>query len=645
MSEQICDIEANGLKPTVIHCVVCMDYETEEINAFVPDTRVKECNDELQSYPGLEAVVVSPLVEFKSFAKGVTKWIGHNFIQYDAVHLGRLMGVRIKVRKIVDTLLLSRLQRYSGRTKHSLAAWGDIIPDYTKMPSPDNWDEFTPYMLRYCINDVKLNRRVAQYLKSEGAGWSQESYELERRVQIVLMEMKSNGFALDVPMATALRLKLKLRCNELEIMILRESPRLPKLQRAIGVKGVVTPKYKSDGKVSKIGLRRYGDEYTSVVGKFSAIKWEELDLNSPRRKLQWLAPYWNPTLRTKGYRKLVDSHRDGKISDEIFDYEKRFKWALDDINFATIKDTAPASIKYLGEFAMSKSRVDEIDGWFAALGGDNRVHGSVLSPGAVTHRAGHRSPNVANVPGRDSPYGPECRKCWIAAPGKVLVGTDASGIQMRILAHHLGDPDYIKTVVSGDVHNKHLGYVCSILGYGAEDMPQGEGLPTPRARAKTFIYAYVLGCGIEKTGQIWGVKYSAASAIKKLFPRRVPCLQEYIDELTSFTRQHGYYVGLDGRRIEVKSAHHALSCVLQGDESTIMKKAMVYWRSSLRQANWNYKLVNWVHDEWQTECTVGSADIVGKAQVASIVAAGEYYNFKAPLDGEYKIGTTWQDTH
>lgn len=633
MSEQVCDIETNGLKPDKIHCVVCMDYEDERVNAFVPKGRRHECAAYLKEH-GVDNVMLWDLENFEVFAKGVTKWIGHNFIYFDAVHLGRILGIRIKARTIVDTLLLSRLQKYSGRKRHSLAAWGDIIPGYAKMPSPDSWDVFTPYMLRYCINDVKLNFRVAQYLKSEGARWSQESYELERRVQIILMEMKSNGFALNVPMAEALRLKLKNRCDQLEIMILRESPQLPKLQRTVGTKGVVTPRYNKDRSLSKVGLSRYGSKYTSVVGAFSALKWESLDLNSPRKKLQWLAPHWTPTLRTKGYRKLVDSHRAKKITDEVFDYEKQFKWALDDINFVTIKDTAPPSIKYLGEFSMSKSRVDEIDGWFAALGEDNRVHGTVLSPGAITHRAGHRAPNVANVPGRDSPYGPECRTCWIAPEGKVLVGTDASGIQMRILAHHLGDPDYIQTVVSGDVHTRHLNII--------EDILQEK---KTRAQAKTFIYAYVLGCGIEKTGQIWGVNNSAAGTIKKLFPKRVPGLQDYIDELTSFTKQHGYYKGLDGRHIEVKSAHYALSCVLQGDESTIMKWAMVKWRSWLNRACIEYMLANWVHDEWQTETPPKNADIVGQAQVCSIVSAGKYYNFKAPLDGEYKIGHTWQETH
>ena len=621
MSEQVCDIEANGLKPTVIHCIVCKDWNTGDVTKFTP---VKGDGNK-------------DLSDFNEFAAGVTRWIGHNFLRYDAKVLRKLLGTKIKPSKITDTLLLSRLQKYAGRTRHGLAAWGDIIPGYKKMPSPNSWDTYTPYMLEYCTNDVELNFRVAQYLKLEGANRTNESSKLEHSVNYILDVMEDDGFTLNVQKATDLHQTLHNKANALELDIVPSSPVWPKYPKTVGKLGVITPKYrKLDGKMSKVGLSRYSEDISVVGGPFQAVDWDYFDLNSPRKKLRWLAPWWSPTVRTKGFRKLADARRKKLISKEDYEKEEKFKWALDETNLATIHADAPIALRSLGEYAMVKSRVDELNGWFSALGDDGRVHGSVQSPGAITHRAGHRSPNVANVPGAHSPYGKECRECWTVddTDTETLVGTDASGVQMRVLAHHLGSQDYIDTVVNGDVHTRHLNIIQDIIGEEKE-----------RHQAKTFIYAYVLGCGIDKTSGIWGVSTTAARKIKEEFPRRVPGLQDHLDELRMYTNKNGYYKGLDGRHAEVKSAHFALSVELQCDESTIMKKAMVDWYVALKKAKVKFTLCNWVHDEWQTKTLKTLADTVGKAQVKSIVDAGVYYNYKCPLDGEYKVGSTWMDTH
>jgi len=653
MTTLVCDIEANGFKPDKIHCIVTMDYATEDITAYCSNTS-SDFADVCYKY---NAKMKSLLSFDEALVDTVDMWIGHNFIKYDRPAIKSCLGVNIKLSRITDTLIMSRKQKYSGRTRHSLEAFADIIQDtgYVKLPDPESWDEFTPYMLERCIEDTRLNYRVAQYLKSESAKLGSEvSLKLAQNTNAILIKMQENGFALNVDKADKLRTKLKNRADSLELKLMAVAPPVLKREKTVGNQGECTPRYNKKGILIKDGHeRRFGEDYESILaGPYSAIRFDDFDLGSQQQKVLWLEPYWTPKTRTKGYRNLFDKLRAGEINQEQLDKRQRTMWALDEDNLATVSDDAPEAMKYLAEFAMLTSRVGEIDGWFNALGEDNRVHGTVMFPGTITHRASHNNPNMANIPGLNSPYGGECRECFtVDDPTKnVLVGTDASGIQMRLLAHHLNDSDYANTVCTGDVHTRHLGYVQDILQYEIPDLSDSGG-PSPRARVKTFIYAWVLGCGIEKTGLIFGVPYADGKAIKTQFETKVPGLQDYLKRLKSTTAQYGYYRGLDGGTAEVKGAHYALSVVLQYDETVIMEQAMIYWHNALHKHQVPFKLVNWVHDEWQTECpksTEGTDDVpfmVGSQQVASIVEAGKRYNLNVPLDGEYKVGTTWKETH
>jgi len=39
------------------------------------------------------------------------------------------------------------------------------------------------------------------------------------------------------------------------------------------------------------------------------------------------------------------------------------------------------------------------------------------------------------------------------------------------------------------------------------------------------------------------------------------------------------------------------------------------------------------------------ADQVGRLGVEAIVEAGNFFNLRCPLDGEYKYGRNWSETH
>jgi DNA polymerase I-like protein with 3'-5' exonuclease and polymerase domains len=304
-----------------------------------------------------------------------------------------------------------------------------------------------------------------------------------------------------------------------------------------------------------------------------------------------------------------------------------------------IDETVLAGIKIpeaqvIAEYLMLNKRISQIESWMEAVGKDGRVHGKVITNGAVTGRMTHSSPNMAQIPNSSSIYGPECRECWTVEDGNVLVGCDASGLELRMLAHYMKDEGYVRTVTEGnskdgtDVHTVNQ---------------RAAGLST-RDNAKTFIYAFLYGAGDAKIGSIVGGTAKDGTKLKAKFLAQTPALARLLQRV-SVQASKGWVPGLDGRRIWVRSEHAALNSLLQGAGAIVMKKALVIFDDKRKANKWPVKYVVNVHDEAQLECPKDISEEVGKAFKQSIIEAGEHYKLRCPLDGEYKIGRNWRETH
>jgi len=228
----------------------------------------------------------------------------------------------------------------------------------------------------------------------------------------------------------------------------------------------------------------------------------------------------------------------------------------------------------------------------------------------------------------------ECRECWTVEAGNVLVGCDASGLELRMLAHYMKDEEYVKTVTEGsskegtDVHTQNQ---------------KAAGLQT-RDQAKTFIYAFLYGAGPAKIGSIVGGNAKAGQKLIDSFLANTPALQRLRNTVSRYASK-GFVPGLDGRKIWVRSEHAALNSLLQGAGAIVMKKALVLFYDKTKANKWPVKLVANVHDEFQLEVPKIYATIVGEAAKQSIVEAGLHFKLRCPLDGEYKIGNNWRETH
>ena len=282
----------------------------------------------------------------------------------------------------------------------------------------------------------------------------------------------------------------------------------------------------------------------------------------------------------------------------------------------------------IARYMMLQKRIAQVDSWLDAINPETgRVHGKVLTLRTITGRMAHATPNMAQVPAVYSPYGPECRRLWVPGnPRKQnLVGIDASSIELRMLCHYMNDPEYTEIVVSGDIHTANQ---------------ERAGLSS-RAQAKTFIYAFLYGAGAAKIGKIVDGTAADGQDLIDKFLEATPALHTERQRVT-LAAERGFIKGLDGRRLFIRSTHAALNTQLQGAAAIVMKRGLVIFNDKLPEGA---RFVANVHDEWQLEVDKPLSDMVGTLGIDSIKEAGEFYNLKCPLTGEYNVGSNWAETH
>jgi hypothetical protein len=573
--KMIFDIETDDLNATKIWCIVAKELDGE-IYKFGPD----------KILDGLELL------------KSADTLIGHNIIGFDLPVLKRLYDFDYD-GDLLDTLVMSRLYNPVRENGHSLKTWGYRVGMYKK-EQPEDFTEYTPRMLDYCVGDVLLNEKVFTYLENEGRGFNPDSLQLEQRVAQIMLEQENTGFYFDTRTAMELLADLEDRKAQTELLV--QSTFKPKW---VDDK-LVTPYIKKDGTLSKRGLT--DEEYESIqksdhTQSFMRQKLVEFNLGSRKQIGEYLMDFgWKPVRFTPTGQPIVDEGTLKKIEH--------------------IEEA-----KLIADFLLFQKRIAQISSWIDALQND-RVHGRVIPNGTITGRMTHRNPNMAQVPNAGSPFGKECRSCWTVPEGYKLVGIDASGLELRMLAHYMNDEDYIEEVIHGDIHTTNQNLA---------------GLKT-RDQAKTFIYALVYGAGDAKIGSVAGGGIKKGKMLKQTFFTNLPALKTLRDRVQQASNR-GFLKGLDGRKIYVRSQHAALNTLLQGGGAIVMKKAMCLLQDMLELNAIDAKFVANIHDEWQIQVKESQADFVGESGCNAIKNAGEYFNMRCELKGEYKIGGDWSETH
>jgi len=523
------------------------------------------------------------LHRFEDFAKQTKEFIGHNIIGFDVPVVNKLFGKDLFANcKITDTLVLSRLLNPVIDGGHSLKNWGTKLGQ-AKIEF-EQFDYLSDDMLKYCRNDVELTERLYKFLIRKVVDFG-ESVQLEHDVAKIIQAQHDKGFKLDIVNAYGLQAKFQEDMNDLTTQVRKTFPPL-KIEEEF---------------IPKANNKARG--YVKGV-PFTKVKYKEFNLGSRQQIAERLVMLgWKPKKKTDKGHIIVDE----KVLSEI-------------------KNIPEA--KLINRFLMLQKRIAQVSSWIEAVREDGRVHGKVITNGTITGRMSHQSPNMAQVPAVYSPYGKECRGLWTVDKGYKLVGVDASGLELRMLAHYMNDKDYINEVINGDIHTSNQ------IAAGLES----------RDEAKTFIYAFIYGAGNRKIGSIIGGSERDGERIKEKFLRATPSLRR-LREKVERVAQRRWVRGIDQRKIIIRHPHAALNTLLQGAGACVMKKALTLLEEYVITKRIRaFPVVN-VHDEFQYEVQSDRADEFGRLAVQSIRDAGDLLNVRCPLNGEYKIGNNWSETH
>jgi len=474
--------------------------------------------------------------------------------------------------RVVDTLVLSRLYDPSRQGGHSLRAWGETL-GFPK-GDHDDWSCLSPEMIDYCIRDVEVTEAVHKKLVNDMEGFSQECVDLEHKVQFVVQQQERNGWVLNQGLAHELCGLFKEEMNDIEAELQETFP--PIVEQRFSEK--TGKRLKDKVTVFNVGSRQQIAERLATKG----ATWSQK------------TPSGKPVVDEKTLKENSHVSEAGKVL----------------------------------EYLTLQKRYAQVYSWLEAVEDDGRVHGRVISNGAVTGRMTHQSPNMAQVPASHSPYGHECRSCWTVPEGKKLVGFDASGLELRMLAHYMDDKEFTNVLLTDDIHTRNQ---------------MASGLKT-RPQAKTFIYAFLYGAGDAKIGSIVGGSATDGANLKQRFLRNTPALESLRERVIRASRR-GYLAGLDGRRLRVRSEHSALNTLLQAAGAIVMKKALVILDEYATSWGIDYKFIGNIHDEVQSEVAEHQAEKFGWLAVECLKAAGVHFGLRCPLDGEYKVGYTWAETH
>ena len=505
-------------------------------------------------------------VQFADWSKQIDQFIMHNGVSFDAPILNRLTGSNIKLSQVRDTLIESQLYNPIRDGGHSLRSWGERL-GYNKGDYND-FTRFTKEMLEYCQKDTEITRQVADKLSGEGSSFSDRSYNLERKVRAIVDQQEKNGFAFNIQKATVFLSQLE-----------DEQHRLEKQAQEMFEPTKVELKTKTKYIPFNIASRKQIAERLMERG-------------------------WKPKKHTEKGNVIV--------SEDILS-----------------KLDMPEAQMFSRYFLLQK-RTGLLKSWIQECQEDDRVRGRVMTLRTVTGRMAHNSPNMAQVPATYSPYGKECRELWtVSNPNThVLMGTDASGLELRCLAHYMNDPKFTREVLTGDVHTANQ---------------KMAGLET-RDQAKTFIYAFLYGAGPAKIGSVVGAGAKQGNILIQRFLKNMPSLNRLRSSVQEASEK-GTIIGLDGRRLQIRAVHSSLNTLIQGAGAIVCKQWLVHMDERIRAKGIDAKLVASVHDEYQFEVSKKDTTIFGQITKDAMKDTEETLDVKCPLDCEYKVGNTWAETH
>lgn len=621
------DLEADGLLDTAtkIHCGVFKDINTGEVVKFGP----------------------TAIPEMLSFMDTIDVLAMHNGIGYDWPLLRKLHKYEYKGTK-VDTLIMSRLLRPNRQVPancpnkkagpHSVEAWGYRVG--RGKPEHNDWSQFSPEMLHRCAEDVEIQHLIYKALKQEvgNHNWG-DAFKLTHKLFEYLQRQEEYGWKVDRDHMDRCLHQLDHFINRIDRALDRHLPLVVSIleQKEKGEYKYVKKPFLKSGDYSESVVRWYinngiDSSLVHVSGPFSRLTFRQVDLNSNDETKDFLIK--------SGWEPLEWNTNDaGERTSAKLSKDDPFEGITGGIG------------RLVAKRVQCKQRRSIIEGLTKLIREDGRISSRVNTL-AVTGRATHR--NIVNIPKVGSFYGKQMRKIFICGDGKVLVGTDSDGCQLRMLAGRMNNADYTNALCNGDKKQ----------GTDNHSMTARIGDLESRDIAKNVMYCLLFGGGDTKLAKTAKKPVGSGADLRDKLYRGLDGLGLLMDKLLKEWRAtakkrynpkwnrmeyyNGWITGLDGRPIFVPYEHQLLVYLLQSDESIMMSAAYVKANAVLEKKyvyGRDYGFVCWYHDEYTIECRREIAEEVKKVAEEAIAWAGRFFKISCPHVGDGKIGGSWYDIH
>lgn len=275
---------------------------------------------------------------------------------------------------------------------------------------------------------------------------------------------------------------------------------------------------------------------------------------------------------------------------------------------------------------------------------DSKIHTIFKQTITRTGRLSSAEPNLQNIPIRTE-EGKEIRKAFLPEEDSVILTSDYSQIELRILAHISGCKNLISAFNnSEDIHTK---VASDIYGVDASLVTK-----TMRRTAKAVIFGIVYGISGFGLGENLDISPKEAKKYIDKYLTMYPGVKEYMDNIKMKAKEQGYVRTIMNRKREidelkntnyiiVKSGERmAMNTPIQGSAADIIKKAMIDVDNEMAKKGLKSKMLIQVHDELVFTVPKDEIEIMKELVRDTMENA---YNLEVPLKVDVELGSNWYD--
>jgi hypothetical protein len=609
------DIEADGLKPTKIHC--------------------------MSWYNGGNIYSTTDYEEITAVLRNSKYLIGHNIQRYDIPALERLLRVKFKA-KLIDTLALSWYLS-PDRPRHGLESYGNDFG--IEKPKIDDWENLSEeeYIHR-CEEDVKINTTLWKQQRVILEQMYPDEQELIRFLSYIefkldcAREQEENGWKLDVDRAIRVLQQLLI---EKEDKVRQLTEAMPPVQ-VWATKNKPAKLYKKNGDLSEAGkdwVGLLGDRFQET----DSVKYiKDTKLPNPNSHIQikdWLFSLgWKPSTfiykrdkETGDLKKIPQIQQDKTKGPGLCESVKK------------LFDKHP-ELEVLDGLSIISHRITILEGFLKNVDENDYVKAEIQG---FTNTLRFKHSIIVNLPSVDRVYGDDIRGCLVAPDGHELAGSDMSSLEDRCKQHYMFpyDPEFVEEMTKPGF-DPHLDLAYSAgavndLDVKAYKEHEDKRVKTIRHTYKQGNYASTYGAGPPRIALTVGCTLKEAQAIHEAYWKRNWSVKKIGEDQTIaiFDGRHWLYNPVSRFWYSLRNTKDVFSTLNQGTGVYCFDTYLKHIREG------GVPIIGQFHDEWIAVIKLGNRERLQKHVNKAIERTNEELGLNRALSVELKFGTNYGAIH